>query len=194
MKKSVTIILAVVAVIVIIGAWVAKGYNGLVVAQENVENAWSQVENQYQRRADLIPNLVNTVKGYAAHESETLEAVVAARAKATSVTVENLDEASIKNYAQAQSEVGSALGRLLAVAEAYPDLKANENFKALQEQLEGTENRITVARNAFNDSAKAYNVAVRRFPNNIIAGMFGFEKKGYFEASAGAETAPVVQF
>ena len=194
MKKSVTIILAVVAVIVIIGAWVAKGYNGLVVAQENVENAWSQVENQYQRRADLIPNLVNTVKGYAAHESETLEAVVAARAKATSVTVENLDEASIKAFAQAQNEVGSALGRLLAVAEAYPDLKANENFKTLQEQLEGTENRITVARNAFNDSAKAYNVAVRRFPNNIIAGMFGFEKKGYFEASAGAESAPVVQF
>lgn len=194
MKKSVTIILAVVAVIVIIGAWVAKGYNGLVVAQENVENAWSQVENQYQRRADLIPNLVNTVKGYAAHESETLEAVVAARAKATGVTVENLDEASIKAFAQAQNEVGSALGRLLAVAEAYPDLKANENFKTLQEQLEGTENRITVARNAFNDSAKTYNVAVRRFPNNIIAGMFGFEKKGYFEASAGAESAPVVQF
>lgn len=194
MKKSLTIVLVIVAVLALVGIWVAKGYNGLVVSQENVENAWSQVENQYQRRADLIPNLVATVKGYAAHESQTLEAVVAARAKATSVNVNNLDEKSIENYAAAQQEVSSSLSRLLAVAENYPDLKANENFKTLQEQLEGTENRITVARNAFNDAAKKYNVKVRKFPVNIIAGMFGFEKKGYFEASSGAENAPVVSF
>lgn len=195
MKKSTSIILIVVALVVVCGLWLAKGYNGLVVAEENVNNAWAQVENQYQRRSDLIPNLVETVKGYAKHESQTLEEVVAARAKATSVTVgENLSEADIKKFAVAQSEVGSSLSRLLAVVENYPDLKANENFLRLQEQLEGTENRITVARNEYNNQAKAYNTTVRQFPKSIIAGIFGFEKKGYFEAEAGAEKAPKVQF
>lgn len=195
MKKSTSIILIVVALVVVCGLWLAKGYNGLVVAEENVNNAWAQVENQYQRRSDLIPNLVETVKGYAKHESQTLEEVVAARAKATSVTVgENLSEADIKKFAAAQSEVGSSLSRLLAVVENYPDLKANENFLRLQEQLEGTENRITVARNEYNNQAKAYNTTVRQFPKSIIAGIFGFEKKGYFEAEAGAEKAPKVQF
>lgn len=195
MKKSTSIILIVVALLVVCGLWLAKGYNGLVVAEENVNNAWAQVENQYQRRSDLIPNLVETVKGYAKHESQTLEEVVAARAKATSVTVgENLSEADIKKFAAAQSEVGSSLSRLLAVVENYPDLKANENFLRLQEQLEGTENRITVARNEYNNQAKAYNTTVRQFPKSIIAGIFGFEKKGYFEAEAGAEKAPKVQF
>lgn len=195
MKKSTSIILIVVALVVVCGLWLAKGYNGLVVAEENVNNAWAQVENQYQRRSDLIPNLVETVKGYAKHESQTLKEVVAARAKATSVTVgENLSEADIKKFAAAQSEVGSSLSRLLAVVENYPDLKANENFLRLQEQLEGTENRITVARNEYNNQAKAYNTTVRQFPKSIIAGIFGFEKKGYFEAEAGAEKAPKVQF
>lgn len=195
MKKSTSIILIVVALVVVCGLWLAKGYNGLVVAEENVNGAWAQVENQYQRRSDLIPNLVETVKGYAKHESQTLEEVVAARAKATSVTVgENLSEADIKKFAAAQSEVGSSLSRLLAVVENYPDLKANENFLRLQEQLEGTENRITVARNEYNNQAKAYNTTVRQFPKSIIAGIFGFEKKGYFEAEAGAEKAPKVQF
>lgn len=195
MKKSTSIILIVVALVLVCCVWIAKGYNGLVAAEETVNNAWAQVENQYQRRSDLIPNLVETVKGYAKHESTTLEEVVAARAKATSVTVgDNLSEADIKKFAAAQSEVGSSLSRLLAVVENYPDLKANENFLRLQEQLEGTENRITVARNEYNNQAKVYNTTVRTFPKSIIAGIFGFEKKGYFEAEAGAEKAPKVQF
>jgi len=193
MKKSTIIILALLAVKVI---WCITGYNGLVKADEAVSTAWSNVENQYQRRADLIPNLVNTVKGYAAHEKETLDAVVAARARATQMTVdaENMTPEMLQEYQKSQSEVGAALGRLLAVAEAYPDLKANTNFLELQAQLEGTENRISVERRNFNEAAKSYNTSIRTFPRNILAGMFGFEKRPYFEAQEGVENAPVVQF
>ena len=193
MKKSIIIILVVIAIVAI---WGVTGYNGLVKADEAVSTAWSNVENQYQRRTDLIPNLVNTVKGYAAHEKETLDAVVAARARATQVTVdaENLTPEKLQEYQKSQSEVGAALGRLLAVTEAYPDLKANTNFLELQAQLEGTENRISVERRNFNEAAKKYNTSIRVFPRNILAGMFGFEKRPYFEAQEGAESAPVVQF
>ena len=193
MKKSTIIVLAVLAIVVI---WGISGYNGLVTAEEGVKSAWSQVENQYQRRSDLIPNLVNTVKGYAAHESETLEGVVAARAKATQVTVdaESLSAESLSAYMSAQDEVTSALGRLMMIREAYPDLKANQNFLELQAQLEGTENRIAVERNRFNESARAFNTSIRRFPMSIIASIGGFEAKPYFEANEGADKAPQVQF
>lgn len=191
-----TIIFIVLAGLAAIVFWGIGRYNVLVTAEENVETAWAQVENQYQRRADLIPNLVATVKGYAAHESETLEAVVSARAKATAVTIDpaNVTPEQLAAFQQAQGELGAALGRLMAIAEAYPDLKANTNFRDLQQQLEGTENRITVARNTFNEQARTFNVLVRRFPSNIIANICGFEKKAYFEAEAGAEHAPVVEF
>ena len=161
-----------------------------------MDTAWSQVENVYQRRADLIPNLVSTVKGYAAHESETLEGVVNARAKATQVTVdaENLTPEQLQKFNEAQGELSSALGRLLAVTEAYPDLKANQNFLELQAQLEGTENRIATERMKFNETAKEYNTLIRKFPKNIIASVFGFDKKPYFEAQEGADKAPAVQF
>ena len=193
MKKSTIIVLVIVAVVAI---WGITGYNGLVKADEALNTAWSNVENQYQRRADLIPNLVNTVKGYAEHEKETLDAVVAARTRATQVTVdaENLTPEKLQEYQKIQNEVGAALGRLLAVAEAYPDLKANANFLELQAQLEGTENRISVERRNFNDAAKSYNTSIRTFPRSILAGMFGFEKRPYFEAQKGMENAPVVQF
>ena len=193
MKKGLIIGLAVVAVIVI---WAISTYNGLVKEQQKVEESWAQVENVYQRRADLIPNLVQTVKGYAKHEKETLEGVVQARANATSVKIDasNLDEASLKKFQAAQGELGSVLSKLLAVREAYPDLKANENFRDLQAQLEGTENRITVERRNFNEVARNYNTAVRTFPKNIFAGMFGFQTKPYFQAEAGAEKAPKVSF
>ena len=196
MKKS-TIIWIVVAVVVIASfVWVKNVYNKLVSADENAQSMWSQVENVYQRRADLIPNLVATVKGYAAHESETLENVVAARAKATQVTVDpsNLTSESVAKFNEAQGELSTALGRLLMIQENYPDLKANENFRDLQAQLEGTENRIATERMKFNQAVKDYNTNIRRFPANIIASAFGFEKKGYFEAQAGAETAPKVEF
>lgn len=193
MKKSTIIILVILAIVVV---WGITGYNGLVKSDEAVSTAWSNVENQYQRRADLIPNLVNTVKGYAAHEQETLDAVVAARARATQVTVdaENMTPEMLLQYQKSQGEVGAALGRLLAVAESYPELKANTNFLELQAQLEGTENRISVERRNFNEVAKQYNTSIRTFPRNILAGMFGFEKRPYFEAQEGAESAPVVQF
>ena len=193
MKKSTIIVLVIVAVVAI---WGISGYNGLVKADEALNTAWSNVENQYQRRADLIPNLVNTVKGYAEHEKETLDAVVAARARATQVTVdaENLTPEKLQEYQKIQNEVGAALGRLLAVAEAYPDLKANANFLELQAQLEGTENRISVERRNFNEAAKSYNTSIRTFPRSILAWMFGFEKRPYFEAQKGMENAPVVQF
>ncbi len=193
MKKSTIVILVVIAIVAV---WAVTGYNGLVKADEAVSTAWSNVENQYQRRADLIPNLVNTVKGYAAHEKETLDAVVAARARATQMTVdaENMTPEMLQEYQKSQGEVGAALGRLLAVAEAYPDLKANTNFLELQAQLEGTENRISVERRNFNEAAKSYNTSIRTFPRNILAGMFGFEKRPYFEAQEGVENAPVVQF
>lgn len=195
MKKALPwiVVLGVLAIIVL---WGVGRYNDIVTAEESVETAWSQVENQYQRRADLIPNLVETVKGYAAHESETLENVMTARAKATQVVVDpaNATAEQLAEFQAAQGELGQALGRLMAVAEAYPDLKANQNFMALQSQLEGTENRIAVARNNFNEEARAYNTMIRRFPANIVASIFGFEKKAYFEAQQGAETAPAVQF
>ncbi|MBR6699819.1 MAG: LemA family protein [Bacteroidaceae bacterium] len=193
MKKS-TIIIIAVAVIAVI--WGISGYNGLVSMDEGVQTKWADVETQYQRRADLIPNLVNTVKGYAAHESETLQAVVEARAKATSMNIDpsNMSAEQIANFQKAQDGVSSALSRLLVTVEKYPDLKANENFKELQIQLEGTENRISVARRDYNESARKYNSTLRSFPKNILAGMFGFEKKAYFEAQEGSEQAPTVQF
>ena len=193
MKKS-TIIIIVVAVIAVI--WGISGYNGLVSMDEGVQTKWADVETQYQRRADLIPNLVNTVKGYAAHESETLQAVVEARAKATSMNIDpsNMSAEQIANFQKAQDGVSSALSRLLVTVEKYPDLKANENFKELQVQLEGTENRISVARRDYNESARKYNTTLRSFPKNILAGMFGFEKKAYFEAQEGSEQAPTVKF
>ena len=172
------------------------GYNSMVEKEEAMNTAWSNVENQYQRRADLIPNLVNTVKGYASHEQETLESVVNARSKATQITL-NADELTpekLKAYQAAQGEVGSALSRLLAVTENYPELKANENFQELQAQLEGTENRISVERRNFNQVTQDYNTYIRKFPNNLFAGMFGFDKKPYFEAEAGSQKAPEVKF
>jgi LemA protein len=193
MKKS-TIIIIVVAVLAVV--WGITGYNGLVSMDEGVQTKWADVETQYQRRADLIPNLVNTVKGYAAHESETLQAVVEARAKATSMNIDpsNMSAEQIANFQKAQDGVSSALGRLLVTVEKYPDLKANENFRELQAQLEGTENRISVARRDYNEAARKYNTSLRSFPKNILAGMFGFEKKAYFEAQEGSEQAPTVQF
>lgn len=193
MKKTWIIIIAVLAVIVVYGI---TSYNSMVAQDEAVGTAWSNVENQYQRRADLIPNLVNTVKGYAAHEKETFDAVVSARAKATQTTIsiDELTPEKMEAYQKAQGAVGSALSRLLAVTENYPDLKANENFQTLQAQLEGTENRISVERRKFNEVAKVYNTNIRRFPKNIFAGMFGFEKRPYFEAEEGSEKAPEVKF
>ena len=193
MKKS------TIGLIVVIGAiaiWLISSYNGMVKMDEEVSSAWSNVENQYQRRADLIPNLVNVVKGYASHEKETFEAVVSARSKATQVTVdpENLTPEKLQEYQKAQGEVGATLGRLLAITESYPELKANEKFKELQAQLEGTENRISVERRNFNEIARTYNSAIRSFPRSIIAGMFGFEKRPYFEAEEGANKAPEVKF
>ena len=195
-KKKFSVTAAVIVVLALVIVWGISCYNGLVKADEGVKTAWSQVENVYQRRADLIPNLVATVKGYATHESETLEGVVAARAKATQMTV-NVDELSEENIAkfqQAQGELGAALVRLMAISEAYPDLKANQNFSELQAQLEGTENRIAVERKNYNETARNYNTSIRVFPKNIIASIFGFTAKGYFEASEGAETAPKVEF
>ena len=194
MKKSSVIIVLIVAAIVVV--WGITGYNGLVSMDEGVQTKWADVETQYQRRADLIPNLVNTVKGYAAHESETLQAVVEARAKATSVNIDptNITAEQMANFQKAQDGVSSALGRLLVTVEKYPELKANENFRELQAQLEGTENRISVARRDFNEAARKYNTTLRSFPKNILASMFGFEKKAYFEAHEGSDQAPTVQF
>ena len=196
MKKG--LITLIIAAVVLIGGfmWVKNGYHNMVVADEHVQAAWAQVENVYQRRADLIPNLVATVKGYAEHESKTLENVIAARSKATQVTVDpaDLTEEALARFNEAQGELSAALGRLLMITENYPDLKANQNFLELQAQLEGTENRIATERMKFNETAKSYNTLVRTFPNNILASMFDFEKKGYFEAQAGAETAPKVEF
>lgn len=196
MKKGcsgIAIVLVIVAVIVL---WGIKANNTMVKQREAVKTAWSQVENVYQRRSDLIPNLVSTVKGYAKHEQTTLQGVVEARAKATQtkVDVENLSEESLQKYQAAQGELGSALGRLMMIQENYPDLKANQNFLELQSQLEGTENRITVARNGFNETAKIYNTKVQTFPSNIIAGIFGFKTMPYFKAAEGAEKAPTVEF
>lgn len=195
MKKNKGLIITIV-VIVLVALWGISSYNRLVGMDENVSNKWANVETQYQRRSDLIPNLVNTVKGYAKHESQTLEAVMAARSQATQVKIDpsNCTPQQLAAYQKAQGDVTTALGKLLAITENYPDLKANQNFLELQSQLEGTENRINVARKDFNDSAKKYNTSLRRFPRNIIASMFGFEKRNYFEAEAGAEKAPMVEF
>ena len=184
------------AIVAIFSMTSCSTYNNMVTKEEAVKTAWSNVETQYQRRADLIPNLVSTVKGYAAHEQSTLQAVVDARAKATSITLspENLSSEKIAEYQKAQSAITSALGRLIAVSENYPDLKANQNFLELQAQLEGTENRITVARKEFNDATQAYNVQVRKFPANLVAMIFGFDQKPDFEADAAAATAPKVEF
>ena len=194
-KKSIIwiVVLGVLAIAII---WGVGRYNAIITAEENVNTAWSQVENQYQRRADLIPNLVETVKGYAAHESATLEGVIAARAKATQVLVDptNATAEQMAAFQAAQGELSQALGRLMAISENYPDLKANQNFAALQSQLEGTENRITVARNNFNEVARQFNTMIRRFPTNIIANAMNAEKRAYFEAIEGAEQAPKVQF
>ena len=197
MKRGYVTLIVIVAVVLVLFFWIKGMYNSMVRTEdEAVSQAWAQVENVYQRRADLVPNLVATVKGYAEHESSTLEAVVEARAKATQATVDpsTLSEEELARFMSAQNELGTAIGRLLVSVERYPDLKANQNFLELQAQLEGTENRITVERQKFNEAARNYNVTIRRFPNNIFAGMFGFEKKGYFEASEGAEQAPVVSF
>ncbi len=171
-------------------------YNSLVEQQQTVDQTWAEVENQYQRRADLIPNLVNTVKGYATHESETLEKVTEARAKATSITInaDDLNEENLAKFQKAQGELSQALKSLLAVSEAYPDLKANENFRDLQVQLEGTENRVTTARGRYTQAVAQYNTAIKKFPTVIYAGWFGFKPKPQFQAEAGASSAPKVEF
>jgi LemA protein len=193
MKKSTLIFLALAALLVV---WMIAAYNRMVSAEESVGKQWANVESQYQRRSDLIPNLVATVKGYAAHESETLENVVAARSKATQMTVdsESLTPEKLKEYQAAQGELSSALGRLLMITENYPDLKANQNFLELQAQLEGTENRIQVERSRYNEVAGGYNASIRRFPKNLIAALFGLERKPYFEAAEEAKEAPKVAF
>ncbi len=196
-NKALWITIAIIVVLLFVGySWVKGTYNTMVTQDEGVKTAWSQVENQYQRRMDLIPNLVNTVKGYATHEKETLEGVVSARAEATKTTIDpsNLNEESMKKFQAAQGELSSALSRLMLVIERYPDLKANQNFSELQAQLEGTENRISVERKRFNETAQSYNTYIRSFPTNILAGMFGFQPKAYFSAESGAEKAPKVEF
>lgn len=192
MKKGIIVII----VIVLLGLLGCNKYNGLVKQDENVKNKWGVVQSSYQRRADLIPNLVNTVKGAANFETTTLTQVMAARASATQIKVDvnDLSPEKIQQYQAAQGQLSQALGRLLAVSESYPELKANQNFLNLQAQLEGTENRINVARNDFNDAVKTYNSDVRSFPGNIIAGIGGFKQKGYFEAAAGSDKAPEVKF
>ncbi|GAA0536262.1 LemA family protein [Chitinophaga japonensis] len=192
MKKGIIVIV----VLILLGMFGCSKYNGLVKMDEQVKNKWADVESQYQRRADLIPNLVSTVKGAADFEKTTLTQVIEARAKATQVTVDpdNLTPEKIQQFQQAQGQLSTALGRLLAVAESYPQLKANQNFLDLQAQLEGTENRINVARRDFNGVVNQYNSSVRTFPNNLIASISGFQQKGYFEAQPGSENAPKVQF
>lgn len=201
MKKGWIIGLGILGVIVlfvlIIGGWLASSYNNLVTLNETVDQAWSQVENQYQRRADLIPNLVNTVKGYANFEKEVLTDVTKARASVGQMTVTKEvlnDPAAFQKFEQAQEGLKSALSRLLVTVEKYPDLKANENFLQLQAQLEGTENRISVERKVFNEKVQTYNTSVKKFPTNILAGIFGYREKQYFKAVAGAEAAPKVEF
>ena len=192
-KTTLIVIVGIVAVVVI---WMISAYNRMTSADEAVINAWANVESQYQRRADLIPNLVNTVKGYTQHESQTLMAVTEARTQATSIHIDpqNITPEELQRYQQAQNEVGSALGRLIAVAESYPDLKASENFQELQVQLEGTENRIQKSRSEYNAAVQHFNILVRRFPNNLLAGTYGFECKTPFQSESGSEKAPQVTF
>jgi LemA protein len=197
MKKGLLITIGVIVVLGIIFYSIFAGsYNSMVSKEEQVTSAWAQVENVYQRRADLIPNLVNTVKGYADFEKETLQNVIEARSKATGVNVnaDDLSPEKIQQFQEAQQGLSSALSRLMVVVERYPDLKANQNFLQLQSQLEGTENRIAVERRRFNEVTQEYNTYIRSFPQNMLAGMYGFEKKGYFEADQGADNAPEVQF
>jgi len=189
-------IIIVLGLILLLGGCGCSGYNTMVSQDQNVKSKWGNVQSDYQRRSDLIPNLVSTVKGAADFEKSTLEAVVNARAKATATTIDptNLTPENIAKFQQAQGELSGALSRLLVTIEKYPDLKANQNFRDLQAQLEGTENRIKVARNDFNTSVQTFNTTVKSFPNNIFAGMFGFKEKGYFAADAGADKAPTVDF
>lgn len=196
MKKFFSRIIMAVAAMIMVSSLSSCNYNKLVEQQQGVDQAWAQVENQYQRRADLIPNLVNTVKGYSSHEEETLTKVTEARAKATSINIsaDNLTEENLARFQEAQNELSSALKSLLAVSEAYPDLKANENFLALQSQLEGTENRIATERKRYTEAVMEYNTSIAKFPTNIYAGWFGFEKKPQFRAAAGADKAPEVNF
>lgn len=196
MTRTIKKIVMTLAALLAVQGLTSCNYNSLVEEQQNVDQAWAQVENQYQRRSDLIPNLVNTVKGYSTHESETLEKVTLARAKATSVTIEpgDLTEENLARFQQAQGELSSALKSLLAVTEAYPDLKANQNFMNLQTQLEGTENRITTERMRYTEAVKTYNTAIKKFPTVIYAGWFGFKEKPQFKAEAGADKAPEVKF
>ena len=196
MKKSRVTLLVVIGILVVLVGWVIGAYNGLVSLDEETNGKWAQVESAYQRRADLIPNLVNTVKGYADFEKETLTGVIEARSKATGITVDanNLTPEAIANFQAAQGQLSGALSRLLVTVERYPDLKANQNFLGLQSQLEGTENRIKIERDRFNTSIKNFNSTIRKFPKTIIASSFGFEKKGYFEADQGTANAPEVSF
>ena len=191
-----TRILSIAAGIAMLPALSSCNYNSLVEKDQAVNQSWAEVENQYQRRADLIPNLVATVKGYAAHEEETFQKVTEARAKATSVniTADQLDEASLRKFQEAQNELTGALKSLLAVSEAYPDLKANENFKDLQVQLEGTENRVTTARGRYTEAVQDFNTTIKKYPTTIYAGWFGFKERPQFQAQAGAERAPEVKF
>lgn len=195
-NKKPLILIGIVALVILIGGWLMSGYNDMVELDENVNREWSQVENQYQRRLDLIPNLVNVVKGYASHEKETLEGVIEARAKATQTTIDpsNMTEEQFANFQKSQDGLSGALNRLMVVVEKYPELKATDNFKQLQAQLEGTENRITLARKDYNDAATIYNKEVRSFPNSMLAGIFGFSVRPQFKAQEGAESAPTVQF
>ncbi|MBQ8099137.1 MAG: LemA family protein [Bacteroidaceae bacterium] len=196
LSKTLKIIIAIVVVAVLLIGCGSSQYNGMVPSEEKVTTAWSNVENQYQRRADLIPNLVSTVKGYAAHEENTFKEVVEARAKATQVTIDptNMTPEKLKEFQAAQGELGSALGKLIAISENYPELKANQNFLELQAQLEGTENRINEARRLYNEAAQDYNVTIRQFPGVIFARLFGFQTKTKFEAAEGAQNAPKVEF
>lgn len=194
-KGTITLIIIGVVILILTGTTLTT-YNGLVTTDEAVSTAWSNVQSQYQRRADLIPNLVNTVKGYAKHEQGTLESVMAARAKATQLTVDanSLTPEKMKQMQEAQGQLSQALGRLMMISEKYPDLKANEGFSELRAQLEGTENRINESRRQYNEIVKEYNISVRKFPSNLVAGMFGFDKRTPFEAETGAEKAPKVEF
>jgi LemA protein len=196
MKKTWIIIIVLAIAGFMLYGFFKGNYNNMVIKDEAVAKSWADVQSQYQRRADLIPNLVNTVKGYAEHERETLEGVIEARAKASSIQVDptNLDAAKLQQFQQAQSELSSALSRLLVVVERYPDLKANQNFLELQAQLEGTENRIAVARDRFNTSVQDYNTFIRQFPRNMVAGMFNFDRKAMFEADPSSQQAPTVAF
>ena len=196
MSKTLKTILIIVGIVIVLGAMFVKPYNNMVQKDEGCSKAWANVENAYQRRMDLIPNLVKTVEGAANYEKGTLTEVIEARAKATSVQIDpnNLTEESIAKFQAAQDQLSSALSRLMVVVERYPELKANQNFLELQAQLEGTENRIAVERGKFNETVNDYNSYIRRFPNNIIAGIFNFDKKGYFKAAEGADKAPDVEF